>query len=97
MRITATAENDLVDIWTFIAQDDPQAANAFIYRIRERFQPLLSRPRLGPARDYLSPGLRAHFYRAYVIYYRFTEQEVIIMRVVHGSRDASALIGLDEE
>lgn len=39
------------------------------------------------------PGLRAHFHRDYVIYYQFTDTELIIVRVVHGSRDAVALFG----
>jgi len=35
--------------------------------------------------------LRAHFYRDYVLYYRLTDEEVIIVRVVHGARDVRAL------
>ncbi len=32
-----------------------------------------------------------HFHRDYALYYRFTETEVIIVRVVHGARDVRAL------
>lgn len=46
---------------------------------------------MGPARDELSPGLRAHFFRAYVIYYVPTDREIIIVRVAHGRRDRTAL------
>jgi len=46
---------------------------------------------IGPARDYLAPGLRAHFHRQYVIYYRATEDALIIVRVVHGGRDLPPL------
>jgi plasmid stabilization system protein ParE len=35
--------------------------------------------------------LRAHFHHDYVLYYRFTDEEVIIVRVVHGARDVRAL------
>ena len=48
---------------------------------------------MGPTRENIAPGLRVRFYRDYVIYYRFNDDEVIIVRVVHGSRDARALIG----
>jgi toxin ParE1/3/4 len=48
-------------------------------------------PEIGPRRDRLAKGLRVHFYRDYVLYYRFTDSEVIIVRVVHGARDAQAL------
>jgi len=57
---------------------------------------MLSQPEIGPRRDYLAKGLRAHFHRDYVLYYRFTDTEVIIVRVVHGARDAEALM-FDEE
>jgi plasmid stabilization system protein ParE len=35
--------------------------------------------------------VRVHFHRDYALYYRFTDTEVIIVRVVHGTRDARAL------
>lgn len=46
---------------------------------------------LGPSREELSSGLRAHFFRKYVIYYVPTDREIIIVRVVHGRRDRVAL------
>jgi len=51
----------------------------------------LDHPKLGPARDVLAPGLRAWFYRGYAIYYRATEAEILIIRVVHGARDMATL------
>ena len=59
------------------------------------FEPLCRHPELGPARDHLAPGLRAHVYRDYVIYYTATETAVTIIRVLHGSRDAAAQFGGD--
>jgi toxin ParE1/3/4 len=46
---------------------------------------------MGPARDELSTGLRAHFFRDYAIYYVPTDSEIMIVRVVHGRRDQAAL------
>ena len=57
---------------------------------------LLSHPEIGPRRYSLAKGLRAHFHRGYVLYYRFTATEVIIVRVVHGTRDMRASM-FDEE
>ena len=88
LRITETAEDDLADIWAFIARHSPINANAFIQKIESKFQPLCDNPKLGPSRNYLAPNLRAHFYRDYVIYYMFNENELVIIRVVHGSREA---------
>ena len=66
-------------------------------QIEARFSALLSQPQIGPRRDHLSEGLRAHFHRDYVLYYRFTDTEVIIVRVVHGARDVSALMFDEDE
>jgi toxin ParE1/3/4 len=45
----------------------------------------------------LAPGLRAHFYGNYVIYYRVTGTEIIIVRVLHGLRDATAAFPAEGE
>jgi plasmid stabilization system protein ParE len=50
---------------------------------------------LGPRRDQFLPGLRVHFYRSYAMYYTSTETELIIVRVLHGARDARALFAVD--
>jgi plasmid stabilization system protein ParE len=55
----------------------------------------LSHPEIGPTRDQLAPGLRAHFHKSYVIYYTFTETELIIVHVVHSARDAKAIFSGD--
>lgn len=62
-----------------------------MYQIEEACLPLLDNQMLGPAREELSAGLRAHFFRNYVIYYIPTDMEIIIIRVVRGSRDRRAL------
>ena len=51
---------------------------------------------MGVKRDHLATGLRAHFFRDYVIYYMVTDTEIIIVRVVHGSRDAEAVFSNSE-
>jgi len=56
----------------------------------------LSHREIGPRREHLGAGLRVHFHRDYALYYRFSESEVIIVRVVHGARDARALM-FDED
>ncbi|MFQ5443831.1 MAG: type II toxin-antitoxin system RelE/ParE family toxin [Nitrospinales bacterium] len=79
-----------------MAKDSPQTATAFIQKLEEKFAPLLSNPNLGPSREHLAPGLRAHFYRNYVIYYESTDMEIIIIRVVHSSRDQATLLDGEE-
>ena len=51
---------------------------------------------MGAPRDYLSRGLRALVHKRYVIYYRATHTEIVIVRVAHGSRDQALLFADDE-
>jgi toxin ParE1/3/4 len=48
-------------------------------------------PLSGPARDQLAPGLRVTFHSPYAIYYTPVPDAVVIVRVLHGARDVSAL------
>jgi toxin ParE1/3/4 len=50
-------------------------------------------PEIGAAREQLAPGLRAIPHREYVIYYFAKPDELVIVRVLHGARDARAIFG----
>jgi toxin ParE1/3/4 len=91
--MTQAARADLAEIWAFIAADSPAAAHRFIRRLTDRLEPLREFPGLGAPRDELAHGLRAVIYGNYAIYYRATNNEVIIVRVLHGARDARAIFG----
>jgi len=52
---------------------------------------LLTFPQANPAREQLRKGLRVTFHSHYAIYYLIQKSEVIIVRVLHGSRDAAAI------
>ena len=91
LLISPMAENDLAEIWAYIADDSPKAAMAFIGAIESKFTPLLEFPGMGAPRDQLAPGLRAVPYKNYVIYYTATNSDVTIIRVLHGARDVRAI------
>ena len=48
-------------------------------------------PLAGASREHLGPRLRVVFHQAYAAYYTATETEAVIVRVIHGARDAAAL------
>lgn len=48
-------------------------------------------PFAAPARDEFAPGLRVTFHNPYAIYYRPLADAIVIIRVLHGARDAEAL------
>ena len=56
----------------------------------------MTHPEIGPPRDNLAPGLHAHFYTDYVIYYVASDKEIIIVRVLHRSRDARAVFNEED-
>lgn len=50
-------------------------------------------PLAAPAREWLAPGLRVTFHGAYAIYYQPRADEIVIIRVLHGARDTTAIAG----
>jgi toxin ParE1/3/4 len=86
-RVSGAAREDLDEIWTFIAQDNPEAADRFILAIVSRFPKLASMHHMGRSREDLSPRLRSFPVANYVIFYRPMDGGVEVVRVLHGARD----------
>lgn len=87
--ITATAEADIVEIWDYIAQDNPDAATAFILRLEEQTGTLESFPErcpLVPENEFLGGAFRHLLFGHYRTVLKITGAMVIILRVIHGSR-----------
>jgi toxin ParE1/3/4 len=81
----------LGEIWFYIAQDDPEAADKFIRAIVSRFPKFAAMPELGRQREELSPRLRSFPVGRYVIFYRPMKNGIEIVRVLHGARDLPPL------
>lgn len=52
---TRAAREDLIAIWTHIAEDNPQAADRVLDRLEEAASRLADTPQIGPARDDVRP------------------------------------------
>ena len=85
--ISDRATSDLDEIWLYIAQDNPDAADKFIGELASRFPKLASMPQMGRLREELSPGLRSFPIGRHIIFYRPNKDGVEIVRVLHGARD----------
>jgi toxin ParE1/3/4 len=59
--------------------------------IKADLDQLATFPLSGPSREQLAPGLRVMFRGSYAIYYMPAEQEIVVIRVLHGARDIDAL------
>ncbi|HEY3898873.1 MAG TPA: type II toxin-antitoxin system RelE/ParE family toxin [Chthoniobacter sp.] len=84
---SARAEIDLIEIWTFIARDDPAAADRQLTRIDTACRWLAENPHIGPRREDLAAGLRFYPTGNYLIFYTLLEGGIAIARVIHGARD----------
>jgi toxin ParE1/3/4 len=93
-RLSPAAEAELDDIWYYIAKESQSIgiADRVVDSITDRLFLLATHPHLGRRRDDdLRPGLRSFSVGDYVIIYRVENDDVLILRVMHGRRDIEAL------
>jgi len=88
---TQAALEDLIEIWTHIAEDDPSAADRVLDRLDEAANHLTSNPQMGPARDDIRPGLRYLVSGFYLLLYRMIGDDIEIVGAVHRRRDLYGL------
>ena len=80
LTITAHARADLQEIHSHIAKDNPGARQ------------LAETPGMGRSRgEDLRPGLFSFPVGQYVLFYREQPDGIVLVRVIHGSRDLPAL------
>jgi antitoxin ParD1/3/4/toxin ParE1/3/4 len=92
--LTAPAEQDLTDIWDYIAADNLDAADRVLDAFASAFERLAERPEIGHYREDLSDtSLRFHSVYSCLIVYRWEPQPLRIIRVLHGARDVRAILG----
>lgn len=94
--LSPQADSDLNEIWYFIAIESGsvEIADRLIDSITDRFLLLAGHPNVGRARDEdLRPGLRTFPVGKYVIIYRIQDEDVLILRVLHASRNIKAFFG----
>ena len=95
-RVAQRATNDLDEIWYYVVKESGsvEIADRLIDSITARFLLLASHPHLGRSRDDdFGVGSRSFPVGEYVIVYCVENEDVLILRVVHGRRDLEALFG----
>jgi toxin ParE1/3/4 len=86
-RLSRRAEQDLEDIWFYIAQNDQVAADLLIAKILDKFPMLAKFPDMGKKRDDFLEGLQSFPIKPYIIFYNRTSDRIEIVRILHQSRD----------
>lgn len=89
-----SARRDLDEIWDYIAQDNPDAADRVLDEIDYKCQMLARQPLLGEPRDELIQRLRGITAGKYVIYYRPVGDGIDVVRVLHAARDHGPLFDI---
>jgi toxin ParE1/3/4 len=90
------ADSDLESIWYYVASESGnfEIADRLIDSITDRFLLLAKYPNIGRRRDDdLRPGLRSIPAGEYIIIYRVQDHDVVILRVLRGSRNIQVLFG----
>jgi toxin ParE1/3/4 len=81
------AYQDERDIFLTIAADNLSAAERFLGAIYDAEDRLSEFPQLGRSRGDLGPNIRSWTVEPYLIFYVLEPEAVVILRILHGSRD----------
>ena len=91
VRITPQADNDLLQIWEYIAQDSIEQADKFIDEINVAFKRLAKMPLSARLRPELGDNIRSRPYGNYVIFYEPLSNGILVLDVLWGGRDIEAI------
>jgi plasmid stabilization system protein ParE len=89
----AGAVADLEEIWEFIAQDNPEAANRWVEKLFDTFEEFGRVPGMGHRREDLTSFPVLFFpVGAYLVIYRIAPKQVEIVGVTQGARDMPSFL-----
>lgn len=91
LRISPRASADLIEIWSYIADDSVANADAFVDKLYQTIQALARQPGSGRQREELAPGIQSFPVGRYMIFYRGVAGAIEIVRVLHGARDIESI------
>ena len=88
---TSAAQQDLTDILAYIAQDNPDAALAWVEKIEAKCLLISKTPQIGELQIQFGEGVRTTSIGRYVIFHRQRFERVEILRVIPGDRNIQKL------
>lgn len=87
LELSRPARTDLLEIWCYVAEEAPRAADRRLDRILKRCEALTRMPGLGRLRPELGAGLRGLLVGRHLIFYRVTPRGVEVVRVREGEME----------
>ena len=103
VRIVTPAQRDLMQMTKYLAERDLRVAVRFRRAVKEILDRLATSPERGSlcgTRDVRLSGLRVSTIRGFprhLVFHRSVNAEIVILRVLHASQDASSIFGPFEE
>jgi len=85
--VSDEADNDLMLIFSYLHQQSTHAAESTANDLDRCFQNISSFPMSGAARSELGRDVRTALVPPYVVFYAVRSDHVVILRVLHGSRN----------
>ena len=92
LKRTARAEQDLIDLWDYIAQDNRRAADRVFDLLVRKSKLLAHNPNVGRSREEIGAGVRSTVAGSYLIFYRVHYDHVEILRYLHQRRNLSNIL-----
>jgi toxin ParE1/3/4 len=89
--LSPTAISDLNDISSYFAEQNVEAGERILALFTEKCTRLTNFPLMGKSYDFLRSGIRGVPLEGYIIFYRFIETNVVILRVVSGRQNLADL------
>jgi len=89
VKTTPTAEDDILSIFKYIANDKPSAALKWVYEVENQINSLEKFPKRGPVipeAAKLGVDYRHIIYGNYRTIFRIIQNKVIILRVINSSQ-----------
>ena len=89
VNLTQRAQNDLEQIFYYIADDNINNAANFVLQLEKKVYSLEDFPDrnpLIPENEFFGTDYRHLIYKKYRVVYRFFEKSVFILRIFHGAK-----------
>ncbi|MEX0613993.1 MAG: type II toxin-antitoxin system RelE/ParE family toxin [Pirellulales bacterium] len=84
--LSSVAEADMLAVWEYIAQDNIAAADRMIDRFTAAFERAAQFPEANQKYQHPKGDFRIAVVAPYLIFYKISDDEIDIVRVLHGAR-----------
>ena len=95
IRLLKIAEEDFTEIVSYIAADNPNAANTLANKIEKNLELLSENPKLGRIprdEEIRNLGYRYIIIQNYIIFYTIDNKTILVHRILHSARNYKSLL-----